>query len=169
MHWGVVLQIFNVEKENWKDPILVDAGKSSDGKLKAKLSDYEEEENLWTSDPGFAETDIPLSHPVPYSREDLQQFIDRFNNSKKAYHLVIANCQEFVCELMTYLKLEKIWSRLERPIQATLATGLAWSAASSASAARPLLEMLGKEALKGGVPQSGKEALKNINLVGGRG
>ena len=109
-HWGVVLQIYNVKTNKEKDAKLVDAGQSYDGKLEAKLSDYEEEEDSWKSATGFAETDIPLSEPIPYTSKDIVQFIDAFNNSK--YHLVLANCQEFVCELLTHLGMENTWSRM---------------------------------------------------------
>ena len=145
-HWGVVLTIYNVDKERVTQEKLLEAG-DSDGQLKANYpKDFEEVEDEWTKAPGFAETDIPVEEPVPYTSDDIKQFIERFNGAKKSYWLLFDNCQEFVRELLIHLKIENVWS--QAGIKSYIVKAATWSAASSASVARPAIELIGKEVAK---------------------
>merc|ERR550519_1627876 len=131
------------------------------------MRDYFDEEEDWESDPGFAETNVPMSEPIPYNRKELEQFVELFNNAKKTYSLVLDNCQEFVCELLAHLNIEQAWSRLGT-IQSKMVKTAKWSAASSSSATRPAFEWIAKKLLLGvgDGRRLMKEAMKQINLVG---
>ena len=167
-HWGLVLEIFNVEKGTTREKLL-EAGDCG-GKLRAELpKDYEDYEEEWKQDPGFAEEEIPVKEPVACTLEDINQFIEKFNATKREYSLIFANCQEFVRELLTYLRIENIWTLTG--IKSYAVKAATCSATSSVSLARPALESICKSMLTAGLGGDAliSQALKSISFVGSSG
>ena len=110
-HWGVVLCIFDVEEGEEVGQQLLEAGDNGEGKLQAKgPTDYKLKRKAWKKAPGFAESDVPVQEPVPFKEGNIETFVQKFNANAGDYSLLMNNCQEFVRQLLTELKIENIWS-----------------------------------------------------------
>jgi len=143
---------------------LLEAGDNGEGKLQAKgPTDYKLKRKAWKRAPGFAESDVPVKEPVPFKEGNIETFVQKFNANAGDYSLLMNNCQEFVRQLLTELKIENIWGL--SGIKSNMMKVAAWSAASSTSLSRTAFDTIGKEIVKIGRGPGSRKLLDKISLT----